>query len=39
MIWLIYRMLDDRKEYFALSMQFKDELRKIIRKYKEYLVF
>ncbi|CAF1004897.1 unnamed protein product [Brachionus calyciflorus] len=28
--------LNERKEYFALSMQYKDELRKVIRKYKEF---
>jgi hypothetical protein len=27
--------LNDRKEYYALSLQHKDELRKVIRKYKE----
>ena len=31
----LFRTLNERKEYYALSIQYKDELRKVIRKYKE----
>ena len=36
-LFVFLSTLNDRKEYYALSMQYKDELRKVIRKYKEFV--